>query len=152
MHTRRGPVATLVGVISIVLMLSLVGGASAATNSVKTKLSGKDEPHDADPDGRGEFEAKLKKKKKKVCFDVSFEDIGDPIVAHIHKAPKGQSGPPLITLFEDPAGLPSPVSACVKTKKKLIKKIKRNPQAYYVNLHSDEFPDGAIRGQLKPGR
>jgi CHRD domain len=149
MYRRRGPVATLVGVISVVLMLSLVGSASAANNTVKTKLSGKDEPHDADPDGRGEFKAKLK--KKKVCYDVSFEDIGNPIVAHIHKGPKKQAGPPIITLFDDPAGVSSPVSACVKAKKKLIKKIKRNPQAYYVNLHTDEFPEGAIRGQLKKG-
>lgn len=152
MRRRRGLVGTVVGVISIALMLSLAGGAMAAGNAVKAKLSGKEETQDADPDGRGDFNAKLKKKKKKICFSVSFRDIGNPTVAHIHKGPKKQAGPPIITLFENPDGVSSPVSRCVKTKKKRIKKIKRNPQGYYVNLHNDEFPQGAIRGQLKPGK
>jgi hypothetical protein len=151
MTRRRGPAAIVVAAMTMALVLSLAGSAAAANNTVKAKLSGKEETHDADQDGKGDFTAKLKKKKKKVCFDVSFTDIGNPTVAHIHDGPKKVSGPPVVTLFEDSAGLPSPISDCVKTKKKLIKKIKRNPQEYYVNLHTDEYPDGAIRGQLKPG-
>jgi CHRD domain len=34
-------------------------------------------------------------------------------------------------------------------KKKLIKKIIAKPENYYVNIHTVEYPDGAIRGQLE---
>jgi hypothetical protein len=29
-----------------------------------------------------------------------------------------------------------------------IKAIKKNPSGYYVNIHTSDFPAGAIRGQL----
>jgi hypothetical protein len=56
-----------------------------------------------------------------------------------------------VTLFDEPAGVTSPESGTVKAKKKLIKKIQNDPNGWYVNLHTPDFPDGAIRGQLKPG-
>ena len=34
-------------------------------------------------------------------------------------------------------------------KKKLIKKIIKAPERFYVNIHTVDFPDGAIRGQLE---
>jgi hypothetical protein len=30
----------------------------------------------------------------------------------------------------------------------LIKAIRQNPEAYYVNVHNSDFPTGAVRGQL----
>jgi hypothetical protein len=30
----------------------------------------------------------------------------------------------------------------------LVRAIAQTPSSYYVNVHSSEFPDGAIRGQL----
>ena len=35
----------------------------------------------------------------------------------------------------------------MKAKKKLIKKIAKHSERYYVNVHRPEYPDGAIRGQ-----
>ena len=39
-------------------------------------------------------------------------------------------------------------SGCVEAKASVVKAIVANPSKYYVNVHSPEFPKGAIRGQL----
>ena len=54
-------------------------------------------------------------------------------------------------LFEDSAGLDGDGSyeGCTKNvKAKLIEKIIKAPEKYYVNIHTEEYPEGAIRGQL----
>ena len=152
MHRRRGLMATIVGAIAIALVIAVPGGALAAGNTVKAKLSGKDEvPGPGDDDGSGDAQLTLKKKKKQVCFNISFADIQNPVAGHIHQGTKKLAGPIVVTLFENAAGAPSPVSGCVGAKKKLIKQIKNDPNGFYVNLHTADFPAGAIRGQLKPG-
>ena len=151
MYKRRGLMAGIVAAISIALAFSLAGGAVAKkkkTVKLTSALSGQQEVPAADPDGSGEATFKLKKKKKQVCYDISFQGIQDPFVAHIHPGAEGVNGPPLITLFEDTA-FPSPQKACVEAEKSDIKQIIKKPGDFYVNLHNDEFPAGAIRGQLE---
>lgn len=152
MHRRKVLTAAIVGVVSIALVVGAVGGALAANSTVSAKLSGKaEEPGPGDDDGSGEAVLNLKKKKKKISFNISFEGIEDPVAGHIHKGTKKVAGPIKVPLFENQAGVPSPVSGTVKAKKKLIKKIQNDPNGWYVNLHTPDFAAGAIRGQLKPG-
>ncbi len=37
---------------------------------------------------------------------------------------------------------------CVSASADVIAAIRANPSNYYVNVHTTDFPDGAIRGQL----
>ena len=63
------------------------------------------------------------------------------------------AGDVVVLLFEDTAGLAGTGSyeGCTNgVKKKLIKKIGKKPDRFYVNIHTKEFPDGEIRGQLEP--
>ena len=39
-------------------------------------------------------------------------------------------------------------SGCVAADSSVIKEIRQDPSAYYVNVHSTLFPAGAVRGQL----
>lgn len=151
MQRRRGVTAGIVGVIAVALAFSVVGGAFAAkTVKLQANLKGKNEVGGADRKANGKADLKLKKKKRKICFEISFRNMQNPIAGHIHKGVEGVDGPIKVTLFEDPEGLPSPIIDCVKpVKKKLIKKVDRKPEKWYVNLHTPEFPAGAARGQLK---
>jgi hypothetical protein len=39
-------------------------------------------------------------------------------------------------------------SGCTSADPNLIKAIIQHPEKYYVNVHTAEFPGGALRGQL----
>lgn len=155
MNRRRGLTAAIVGVIAVALGMSAVAGTLAAkkkkTVKLTSNLSGQKEVPPADPDGSGAAKFKMKKQKKQVCYDISFQGIQAPSVAHIHPGAKGVNGPPLITLFESTTGgtFSSPQNACVDAEKSDIKDISKKPKKFYVNIHNEDFPGGAIRGQLK---
>lgn len=107
---------------------------------------GQEVPGPGDPDGRGETVVKLDYQDGKVCVNIQTKDIATATAAHIHKALRGQAGPVVV-------GLPTPdekgkVWGCVDADRELIKNIGEHPEEYYVNVHTGEYPDGAVRGQL----
>ena len=140
------------GALALIAALA-IPAANAAPAQLSAKLKGNEEvPGPGDPNGRGEAAVTVKRKKRKVCFALEFRRIGEPTAAHIHKGADGVAGPVKVTLFEDPEGLPVPgaVDGCVRDlKRRLVRKLAKRPQRFYVNLHNAEYPDGAIRGQLE---
>ncbi len=138
-------------VIVVLAMLTLYGAAAAQDDSgrpFKTTLSGAAEvPGPGDPNGTGTASIRLNQGQGQVCFDITVSNIGAPTLAHIHRGATGQSGPPVVTLTEN-----GTLKGCVENiSEELIKEIRQNPEAFYVNVHNAEFPDGAVRGQLGKG-
>ena len=116
-------------------------------NLLRASLSGANEvPGPGDPDGRGRAAVKLLARFDAVCFRLQWRNISTPTAAHIHKGAKGVAGPIVVTLF---SGQADHVGCVNDVDRGLIRAIRRNPRDYYVNIHTTEFPDGAIRGQLK---
>jgi hypothetical protein len=113
-------------------------------------LSGaKEVPGPGDEDGKGKAAVKVKPSAGTLCFALRWRNIADPTAAHVHKAPKGEAGDIVVTLFQGTAD----ESGCIENlDEALLRDIKRNPREYYVNIHNAEFPDGAIRGQLHRGK
>jgi CHRD domain len=122
------------------------------------RLSGANEVPPADPDGSGL--ALVRTGRERVCFAVGWTAISPPIFAHIHAGPAGTNGPVVVLFFDvpelaagPPAELPATISAvagCVEDQDPaVLRDIRRRPRDYYVNVHNAEFPDGAIRGQLR---
>jgi CHRD domain-containing protein len=66
--------------------------------------------------------------------------------AHIHAGAAGIAGSVVVTLTAPDGSGTS--SGCVKVARPLVDAILANPAGYYVNVHTTDFPDGAIRGQL----
>lgn len=131
----------------------LPGSAGAGVSGkvvLTTQMGGKVEvpAGSGDPDGKGFVAVKVNPSKGKLCFGMEWERITDPSAAHIHKAPRGSAGSIKFTLFEGTTS--SPIDGCFRgVKFNFLNKLATNPEAWYVNLHNSEYPDGAIRGQLK---
>ena len=120
--------------------------AFAEKTSLTAKLAGSEEVAPADTDGKGTATVTTDDEKNTVCFKLSYSGIGDPTAAHIHKAAKGKNGKIVVPLFEDGD---VKKRGCVRdVKASLVKQIAAKPASFYVNVHNQEFPEGAIRGQL----
>jgi hypothetical protein len=103
-----------------------------------------------DPDGRGVGYVRLKGLTT-VLYSYTWSAIAQPVAGHIHVGDVAQAGPVVVPFFAAPTGLPANingVSGQVEADAALLAMIRRHPSGYYVNLHTAEFPAGAIRGQL----
>jgi hypothetical protein len=109
-------------------------------------LSGDAEvPGPGDADGSGSFSLTVNPGQEEVCYELAVADIEPATAAHIHTGAPGESGPPVVTLATPTDGASAD---CVEVTRELATEIVRNPGGYYVNVHNEEFPDGAVRGQL----
>ena len=84
--------------------------------------------------------------RNRICYTVNFQRIPGVTMAHIHSGRRGVAGPPVITLTR--AG-PRAFEGCTVVARALVRDLATNPRAFYVNVHSQAFPQGAIRGQLR---
>ena len=147
------------------LVLLGAGGALVATafaapppqggRKFTTTLSGANECNAAgtcnlgDPDGTGTADIEVNVGQQRVCWQITVNNIAAPTRGHIHKGPAGGAGGIVVPFFE-----PSNVNlnGCTSTTqpvdRRLLMDIIQHPQDYYVNVHTTDFPAGAIRGQL----
>jgi hypothetical protein len=144
-----GPVVVLALVPAVALGGAGTQGKKNKSVVLKAKLTGAAEvPGPGDPDGSGKAKIRVKAKKGKVCFKLRWEDISEPTAAHIHEGPAGVAGDVVVPLFVPPAE-PTRKDCVDGLDTDLLRDIRRNPSEYYVNIHTEDFPAGAIRGQLE---
>jgi hypothetical protein len=132
-----------------------------AMTPVNTRLTGAQEVPPADPDGSGGaaitfdiLDAANNVDGAQACFDLAYNNItGTPLAAHIHRGAAGVNGPIVV-----PAGGvsfpnlgPNSATGCVLIGANLATEIQATPANFYVNVHTTDYPGGAIRGQLSKG-
>ena len=99
-----------------------------------------------DRNGRGSFSATLD--GRQLCYGIQVKNINDPVAAHIHRGSRRVAGPVIQELEAPAAGDPGASSACVRVSRSLARGLRNNPGAFYVNVHTPDLPNGAVRGQL----
>jgi hypothetical protein len=116
---------------------------------IAVTLSGATEvPGPGDEDASGTATVYLRSSTNEVCVDLIVENITLPATAaHIHQAPAGESGPPVVPLNAPNENGVS--NTCATVDAALMQEMVNNPQNFYVNVHNADFPDGAARGQLQ---
>jgi hypothetical protein len=134
------------------LAMPALSAAGNNTTELEAKLKGKSEvPGPGAPKGKGEIHVFVKPTQGKLCFNFEVSKLDPMTAGHIHKGDTETAGPVKVTLFEDEQGLDGDGSyeGCVKKiKAKLLKKIAAKPENFYANIHTLDYPDGAVRGQL----
>jgi sugar lactone lactonase YvrE len=103
-------------------------------------------PGQGDADGSGRAIITLDDDASTVCVQATVAEIAQPTAAHIHEGNAGVNGPPVVGFTDLISG--TLISGCVEAEPTLIETMRNNPAAYYLNVHNDEFPAGAVRGQL----
>jgi hypothetical protein len=99
-----------------------------------------------DEDGSGTAHVTLITSEDKLCYSLEASDVEPATKAHIHEGTAEEVGPTVVKLDPPPEDRSS--SGCTDVKSAVLKKLLWKPERYYVDLHNEEFPHGAIRGQL----
>jgi hypothetical protein len=103
-----------------------------------------------DPDGHAS--AFVGVHDDRVTYSFTWSGIGAPTNGHIHQGVVGVNGPVAVPLFAAPGGLPTSINGIAgvvtSVSPDLVHRLRANPNGWYANLHTAEFPGGAVRGQL----
>jgi hypothetical protein len=144
MRTRTRTSLALAMALGLIASLAVASTVFAAETTLTATLAGDAE---TDDDGSGTASIVLDPDAGTACWDMSAADI-DPVVAsHIHVGAAGESGDVVVPL--DVAGFEGTSEGCTEdVDADTLQAIIDDPAGYYVNLHTEPFPGGAIRGQL----
>lgn len=145
---RRIPLLALTAAVSLALTISLsaVSAESQRAFAGRISMTGAAEvPGPGDSDASGTAIIVIVPALDRVCWMLSWDGIdGTVSAAHIHgPATTSQSAGVLVPLSVSSTGSSSGCAVDADADA-----IAANPSMYYVNVHSDVFPAGAIRGQL----
>jgi hypothetical protein len=115
------------------------------------ELSGANEVCEGDTcggDATGTAEIEINSDENQICYDISLEGVENVKAAHIHSGTEDEAGPVLVNL-EYPEGEDGGADKCVDgVSESDLEDISEEPANFYVNVHSEQYPDGAVRGQL----
>jgi hypothetical protein len=133
----------LPAVLALLASLMLASAAIAAPTTLTATLASGGE---GDEDGSGSATITLDPETGEVCWELSVENIADVTASHIHVGAEGESGDVVVPLDVD--GFSGTSDECADAGDADLDAILADPAGFYVNIHTDDFPAGAIRGQL----
>jgi len=119
---------------------------SAGGRGFTVAMTGEAESPAGDPVATGTATIRLRAGQGQVCYRIAVRNMPPAVAAHIHRGAAGAAGPVVIPFTTPNASGAS--SGCAAAARPLVTAILRGPASYYVNVHTAEFPAGAVRGQL----
>ena len=142
------PLAVTLG---LVASLTLAGVVQAAETTLTATLAGVTEGDSpGNPDGSGSATVVLDPETGEACWELMAEDIGPVLQSHIHVGAEGESGDVVVPLDVD--GFDGTSEGCTSdVDADVLQAVIDDPAGHYVNLHTEDFLAGAIRGQLAAG-
>jgi hypothetical protein len=146
-------------ILAISLTAAVVASSAAearAGGEPAIPLNNEQETTGATGGGSGFFSYSIE--GSQLCYTLEVSNLTmAPFAAHIHLGPRNVAGDIVVGLLT-PTAASSTVSECITavegaTGQALstaeLAAIAADPGAYYVNVHTNNFPGGEVRGQLK---
>jgi hypothetical protein len=142
--TNRSLGATLIAL----LALSIAAAPTFANGRpLWAEMNGANVVGGGDTDGAGTAKLRLNQGRHRICYKIEVADIGlTGLAAHIHQGAAGVDGSIVVEFGPFDEG--TAVGCVTDLERSLIKAIRQHRADYYVDVHNDEFLDGALRGQL----
>jgi hypothetical protein len=129
----------------LVTVFSTAAQTRQGKELVVTLTGAAEVPGPGDSNGSGTVKLTLNPDKGEVCYELTVANIQEATAAHIHEGAAGKDGPVKVGLDAPKMGT---AKGCKSADAALIQAIMQNPANYYVNVHTGDFPKGAVRGQL----
>jgi hypothetical protein len=150
MHMTRHKAVPVAALLTTCFVLVMSVATVSAQTILSTTLTGAEEaPGPGDKNGKGFVTLKIEPDGT-ICYEGKVQAIDREITgAHIHIGAIGIAGGVVVDLDPFNAEITgNKASHCVSTTPEIAAQIIATPRNYYVNVHTTDFPGGAIRGQL----
>ena len=126
---------------------TVAGRLEEATRLRATLTGAAEVPTAGDPDATGTATVNLDVSKGELCYEVTVQKIDRPTGMHIHEGETGKAGDVVVPLTT-PTASDTTTTGCANVDAPLIGRMAANPDDFYVNVHTQMYPQGAVRGQL----
>lgn len=110
---------------------------------------GAEVPGPGDDGASGSFTGtmELREASGELCYELTASGVSSEVVsAHIHRGDADEAGEIVIELQ---APVEGSSSGCATVEAMDLVPLLEETSSYYVNVHSQDHPDGAVRGQLE---
>ncbi|PSL32975.1 CHRD domain-containing protein [Planomicrobium soli] len=147
------PVAT---VLAVAGFAGTVFGAHEGQKFM-AELTPDQEPIEVESNATGDAHIHFNEDGTSLEFTVNAEDLENTMAGHFHSGAPGENGPVVVPLFEndEPTDYNGEVATGTVTEEDLTGEMSWDEFTkamvegnIYVNLHTEQYPDGEIRGQV----
>jgi hypothetical protein len=151
--------------LSAFMIFSLVSFALGAEHIFIADLSGDQEVPPAETQGQGQAVFNLSEDGATLTYKITISNVENITMSHIHIAPAGQNGAPVVWLYPDEPQsvlIPGMFSGILaegtiaesdligdlagQQLSSLLQTIEAGNA--YVNVHTEQYPEGEVRGQI----
>jgi len=139
--------------LSLFVVVFALVAAFADPAAAKGRPAGLALTADAVVPGPGDFAAsgtfKVSVSRDELKFEVIVTNVSGQIeTIALYRAAVGSAGPMVLRLSPSAIGIQG-LNGYVPVDRELGREISRNPERFYMEIRTNAYPNGALRGQLK---
>lgn len=101
--------------------------------------------------GSGVADLEISSDRTKLCWDIRglVGSVDDVTAMHVHSGSKGEEGPVVVEFISGNEGCTEVAAGGGLINESDLRDLAEGPTNFYVDVHSQRYPDGAVRGQLE---